>query len=101
MDDIRSKLQAITTQNGYMFPLSDVKCGASVSELRPRGVAINQDNGSVVIECNATGKTLEMMRQYIAELLEDEFTIDSDGIESPLRLTPKQTNQEDEDDATS
>ena len=101
---IRSRVADILPVNGYLFSINGVVDGDKPEDARSRGIALQQENGSVLVHCNAQSRTLEQMREYVCQVLDDAFTITDNGIDEPLVVTPKQLpttdTQESESDAT-
>lgn len=96
MDNIIRKLQSINQTNGYLFNVTDVVLGNCASDAKTRGIALQKENGSVIVHCNATTKTLEQLNEYITKVLDEEFVITGDGIDEPFVVTPKQTDPTDD-----
>lgn len=109
MSDVQyifNQLKHINQANGCLTNVTEVAEAEEAESVRPRGVAVCQENGSVMLRINAETKTLDMLKQYIGEMLDDQFVIETTDDAAALKATPKQQPQaapavaEEDDDAT-
>ena len=94
---IKSRIETINQANGFLFDVPSVGVEKPVGEMLNRSVSLSRENGCVLIDIKAKTKTLDELKAYICELLDEQFAIEDEG--ESLIATPKEKPIIGEDDA--